>query len=259
MPNTLSNVFRNTFLSQVKKSLNDAEVVDQIGHQGLKGSVREIFVKQMMMPVLPPEVRSGSGKLVSHHGKMSAQIDVVLYAPTIMPSALFDSTTGLFPVEAALYTIEVKSRLTANNLKEAIANSRSTRALSPLDTEHWYVKEGPGNPLKVTTNTAYPVNVLFAFGTDLKIGGTDELCRYRKYDENADNDPALQVICVVGRGYWYSVKGGGWKHMPASEQLDEVMVFLAGTTNTLPQLLAAKGRPRFGSYLHPNGTSFKEA
>lgn len=245
------------FLSQIKKSVHDAEVVSRIDHAGLKGAVREIFVKKMMEPVLPPEVKISTGKLVSHSGEMSAQIDVVLYAPSIMPSFLFDSSAGLFPIESALYTVEVKSKIKAGNLRESISNARSTRTLAMLNTEHWYTREGPGNPFRVVTNTAYPVNVLFAFGTDLK--RIDELHRYRQYDENADSDPAIQVICIVGKGYWYFRKDGGWHHMPASEQLDEAMAFLAGTTNTLPQLLAVKGRPRFGHYLQAVEASFIEA
>lgn len=259
MSDTPGNVFRNTFLSKVKKSIHDAALVEHIEHQGLKGNIREMFVTQMVMPVMPPEIRSGSGKLISHDGKMSSQMDVVLYAPSIMPPALFDATTGLFPVEAALYTIEVKSKLTATNLKGAIINARSIRNLKTLSTEHWYMKEGAVDPFSLTTNTAYPVSVLFAFGTDLTIGGTDELARYRAYDTAADSDPAFQVICVVGQGYWYLQKNGGWRCWPASKELDEVMVFLAGTTNTIPQLLAIKGRPRFGKYLQPDETSFKDA
>lgn len=258
MSNTPSNIFRNTFLNKVHQCISDAKMVEEIGHQGLKGTVREIFVARMMMPVMPPEVRNGSGQLVSHDGKKSSQIDVVLYAPQIMPPALFDSSTGLFPVEATLYTVEVKSRITASNLQEAIVNARSTRALSTINTEHWYVKEGPGNPFNVTTSSAYPVNALFAFDTDLTIDGIDEITRYRKYDEKANSDPAIQVICVVGRGYWFVQKNGSWKHMPATSALDEVMTFLAGTTNTIPQLLAVKGRPRFGLYLQPDEKAFKD-
>lgn len=258
MSDTPSNVFRNTFLNKVHQCISDARGVEDLDHQGLKGIAREIFVARMMMPVMPPEVRNGSGQLVSHDGKNSSQIDVVLYAPHILPAALFDTSTGLFPVEATLYTIEVKSRLTAANLKEAIANARSIRVLPTIHTEHWYVKEGSGNLFNITTGSAYPVNMLFAFDTDLAIDGMDEITRYRNYDENANGEPAIQAICVVGRGYWYFEKNGSWKHMPATPQLDEVMTFLAGTTNTIPQLLVVKGRPRFGLYLQPDEKPFKD-
>lgn len=255
----ISNVFRESFLSNIKKYLNDAQIVGQLDHSGLKGTLREIFVKKIIEPVMPPDIITGSGKLVSYSGMTSAQVDVVLYAPSIMPPAIFDVSSGLFPVEAALYTIEVKSKLASSNLKEAITNARSISALQTLKTEHWYVGDESTLLKNIITDTAYPVNVLFAFDTDLGKGVENELSRYRRYDENADRAPAIQVICVVGSGYWYWKSGEGWYHLAASEQLDEVMLLLAGITNTVPQLLAAKGRPRFGHYLCPDQKLFEKA
>jgi len=254
----MDNVFRSTFKSKIKKSVADAIVVGGIEHNGFKGTARELFTGDMLVPVLPPEVRVGTGQLVAHNGQSSAQVDVILYSPSIMPPALFSVNTGLFPVEGALYTIEVKSRLTAAGVQEAIANARSIRGLPMLNSEHYSVREGKGNPARILTDTAYPVAALFAFGSDLTKDGKSELERYREYDSQADSEPAIGVICVVGKGYWYAKHGGGWRYMPPSTELGEVMMFLAGTTNTLPQLLAVKGRPRFGQYLTSEETNFQD-
>ncbi|WP_417307655.1 DUF6602 domain-containing protein [Devosia sp.] len=259
MATSENNVFRNVFLGKVSKAISDAKHAAGIDHQGLKGAAREMFTADMLVPVLPPEVRLGTGQLVAHDGKTSSQIDVILYAPSIMPPALFNSSTGLFPIEGAVYTVEVKSKLTASNLQEAIANARSVRALNTLMTEHFPLFEGSSHPSRVNANTAYPVTCLFAFDSDLSLDGKTEIARYREWDEQADTDPAIAVICVVGRGYWYSRVGGGWSYMSASDQLDEVMTFLAGTTNTIPQLLAIKGRPKFGMYLQSDETHFQDA
>lgn len=254
----MENVFRSTFIGKVKKSVADAIVVSGIDHQGLKGTAREIFTGDMLVPVLPPEVRVGTGQLVAHNGQSSAQVDVILHSPSIMPPALFSSSTGLFPVEGALYTVEVKSRLTATGVQEAIANARSIRNLEMLRSEHYSMQEGESRPARISTNTAYPVAALFAFGSDLTEGGKSELARYREYDSQADSAPVIGVICIVGKGYWYAKHGGGWRYMPPSAELCEVMMFLAGTTNTLPQLLAMKGRPSFGHYLTPEEANFQD-
>lgn len=252
----MNNVFRNTFISKVKKSVADAFVVTGVEHQGLKGTAREIFTGDMLVPVLPPEVRIGTGQLVSFTGQFSAQIDVILYSPSIMPPALFNQNTGLFPVEGALYTIEVKSKLTSTGVQDAIANARSIRRLPILQAEHCLVREGESKPMRFLSNTAYPVAALFAFGSDLTEDGKSELERYREYDSEADSAPAVGVICVVGKGYWFAKNGGGWSYLPPSAELGEVMMFLAGTANTLPELLALKGRPRFGKYLTSDEASF---
>lgn len=176
---------------------------------------------------------------------MSNQIDIVLYSRAILPPAVYSQTEGFFPVESCLYTIEVKSRLTAGEIRKAIDNSLSCHGLSHLPTRHI------SGTTAISAPTAHGINVLFAFDTDLA-PGSSELDRYLGA-ENAivDGKPAIQVICVAGRGYWTSdpTKPGGWTWMDADEDHNEIMMLLAGISNTLPLLIAAKGRPCFGHYL----------
>lgn len=68
---------------------------------------------------------------------------------------------------------------------------------------------------------------------------------------------AIEVICIVGRGYW-TFHEGRWKSQQSTDELDEVLTFLGGTANTIPLLLAAKGQPQFGLYLQPEGRNLVE-
>ncbi|UJW85275.1 DUF6602 domain-containing protein [Devosia sp. SL43] len=252
---TSTNIFKSAFLGEVRKAVHSSQNIDGLDHQGMKGRIREIVMTDMYRPVLPPGVTVGTGKLVSATGEMSSQIDVVLYAPGILP-AYFYSEQGLFPVEAALYNIEVKSILTARGVKEAIASARSVRALQPLPSFHWTTDVQNGRLVPLMTNTPWPVSAMFAFGSDLAPNGQSEIERYRTYDEKANEDPAVQVICVVGRGYWYFDRQG-WRFLEASEDLREVMMLLGGTANTIPELVAAKGSPKFGQYLQSEDAQFE--
>jgi hypothetical protein len=109
--------------------------------------------------------------------------------------------------------IEVKSRLNSSNLRSAIASATTIRSLLVISTEHWLPSadaEKECTPLK--GGTPLPITALFAFSSDLTGEPISELERYRSYDPNADTQPALQVICIYGRGYWYS-KEEGWNYV----------------------------------------------
>jgi hypothetical protein len=236
-------------VEKCKSAIARAKTLDGESHGGLKGHLREILANDLFVPVLPPEVKTGTGKLVSSEGKTSPQLDIILYAPAILPPVLFDPRTGYFPAESALYVIEVKSKLTATSLQGAIQNAGATRTLDLLPTEHWTPSPEGNHPVSCKhAGTPKAVNALFAFASDLSGDVSTELERYFRYDSAAAAYPRIQVLCVVGRGYWY-LGDTGWKHVQADPDIGEVMSFLAGTTNTLPQLMIAKGRPKFGNYL----------
>ena len=252
------NPFQVSMTTRCKAAIEEARSLGGTLHAGLKGQLREILAGKLVSPTLPPEVRIGTGQLVSVQGKLSPQTDVILYSPSILPPSLYDEKSGLFPIESCLYSIEIKSKLTATELQSAIKNAQDVRALPLLQTEHWVAGLDPTKIVsRVVGNTPFCISALFAFSSDLTGDPKKELDRYRTYDPDADSNPAIGVICIVGRGYWYSTMPG-WSYVAATDDIDEVMSFLAGTTNTLPQLLALKGRPRFGMYLaSPNGDPVK--
>lgn len=192
-----NSVFKNNFQRNVASAISDAHAASDVAHPALTGQVREILVSRMLRPVLISEVNIGTGKIVNSQGKLSKQIDVILYASQILPPSLYDEKTGLFPIESCLYSIEVKSKLNATNLKEAIDKAVSVHSLPVLQSEHW-----TGTTI-VKSGTPLPVNTLFAFSSDLTNGGKSEIERYRELDKNANTKPAFQAICVIGKGYWY--------------------------------------------------------
>ena len=249
---SLTNLFRQRFVTSARHGVEEAADLDPLDHQGLKGTLREIVVGKIFQPVLPPDVRIATGKIAASDGGMSSQIDLILYAPNILPPALYDDKQGFVPAESALYTIEVKSRLTGEGLNQAIDNARSVRSLKLLPTTHWIVTGDADSPIKkINSGTPYPINALFAFDSDLSGTTKSEIDRYRERDLAADSSPSLQVICVVGKGYWYNKRNGGWSYCPPTPNLNELMSFLGGLTNTLPELILRKGNPPFGMYLGP--------
>ena len=243
----MAPAIRDHFVQRCKNAVQSARAIPQ-AHPVVVGTIRELLVKQMLVPMLPPEVRSGTGQLTNKDGVLSPQIDVILYAPQILPPALYDDVNGFFPIEAALYTIEVKSTLTKAGITSSVQSARAIKKIPSLPAVTTTFDQA-GLPRNVTKPMATSVQASFAFASDLKGDPSLELKRYLAAEKEADSGkPALQAFCVVGRGYW-TLAHYGWKYVKASDDLNEVMAFLSGVTNTLSQILQFKGRPQFGYYL----------
>lgn len=246
-------LFRRNVIAKCKGALDRALALGNEGHAGLRGTLREILMSELLEPLLPPEAKLGTGQLVAQDGTLSPQIDVLIYARSIMPPSLFNESTGFFPIESCLYTIEVKSRLTGADLKSTIANARLTLSMPMVPSGQWTVDLLDNSRLRYTSMaTPPPINSIFAFGSDLTGDPLNELQRYRNFDPKSEIDPAIRVICIYRRGYWYFTNDG-WMYAKNSDNLNEIMLFLTGTVNTFPELLARKGRPKFGLYLAPSG------
>jgi hypothetical protein len=234
---------RKDYIEKIKSAAEKAKSVSAINHHPLEGKIREILIQELLQPILPLDVSIGSGKVADSEGNLSNEMDIILYSKNILPPVLFDEKTGIFPIEACLYLIQVKTVLTAKELKKAIENAKSLERLKPIQTNYYY-----GNAKKENVPTPLPVYLLFAFDSDLKNDKT-EFERYLECDNEGTVKPTIKVFCVMGKGYWYLDNDKKWYKFDATENYDEVISLLGGVTNTLPIIMAMKGRPPFGKYL----------
>ncbi|MGC1550961.1 MAG: DUF6602 domain-containing protein [Rhodanobacter sp.] len=101
-------------------------LINVFTHNGSRGYVREVLIKRFLRPFLPPNVGIGSGEIINHLGMRSNQVDVVLYNVGKLPPALASgSDVGVFPWECVIAVIEVKSELTAKELRSSVLNAYS--------------------------------------------------------------------------------------------------------------------------------------
>jgi len=239
MPN---EIFRRTLISAVHKarrSYADAALVD---HTGLRGRVREIVTGELLSTVMPAQFKIGTGKIVDSNGVQSSETDVIVYNDSLLPSILYSERDGIFPVEACFLALEVKSRLTATELDDALAKANRLRSLSYqsgiFDQKH--------QALQHVMTPAIPA--LFAFESDL--AGKSELERYAERDPDWKKNPLIRAMCVVGRGYWwYDLDPNRWLEHPPTDDAEEVVEFLALAANTVIHSFSRRGQPRLGKYL----------
>jgi hypothetical protein len=84
----------------------------------------------------------------------------------------------------------------------------------------------------------------------LAVGGKSEIDRYQEYDALFLENPVIPVICVVGRGYWwFNQVEKKWIFHTPSPEFDEVVDFLDGVVNTVPNMIDRRGHPALGWYL----------
>ena len=64
--------------------------------------------------------------ITDSQGCQSDRTDLVIYNPNLLPPFLYETNgrEGVFPVEASFYAIEVKSRVTADKMKDGSSLAR---------------------------------------------------------------------------------------------------------------------------------------
>lgn len=228
----MNDLYRDIIYNLARRAIADATSISALLHTGIKGQLRELFVRQLLEPMLPPGYITGSGNIITAYNQVSSQLDVVVCDRRIVPPLLFQGDVGIFPVEAALCVIEVKSVLTAEELRKAHAS-----ALRNNQFKHC-VGNGP--------DIEHLVQCVFAFGTDLSPGGRSEIDRY--IEINAGED-AIRAICVVGRGYWFKYNDQ-WINGTMPGIGGEIVAFLASIANRIQLIASTRRPPDLFEYLH---------
>lgn len=205
MPET---ILTSNLVAAIDSCVQKASLAGAVEHHGMAGNIREILLTGVILPLLPDGFRAATGKILDRAGKLSAQTDIIIYNKSRFSPLLFDEKTGIFPIDSVYYAIEVKSTVTATEVRNAIAKGQSLRSLI-----------GP------------PVNhVLFGFRTDVTDKETDIL-RIQKY-QSEHQIPPVNIYCAVDTGYCYYDKNK-WNVFGSTERRAEVIGLLIGIVNTL--------------------------
>ena len=172
-----AKIIRDEFISLIETALRRYQSSTNLDHAALRGRVREIFAENLLRPVLYPGIDIGSGKIVDSAGNLSAETDIVIYSRSTLPPFIYGHSTGLFPIESCIYAIEVKSTLTATEIRTSIDKIKKLRQLRYLYSFYPLNFVQPFGPA-----CSCVIPVLFAFSTDLSEDGKSEIERYRELD-----------------------------------------------------------------------------
>ncbi len=238
----LHPIYRDIFLGRAQACIGAAKAVSHFSHAGLKGQLREIVVKELLRPLLPPDTGIGTGQVISAYGETSRQEDLVLYKRSLLPAVVFEGECGAFPLESVLVTIEVKSRLTAGDLKAA---DIAARELSRFRYAPAVGSAGcaPEHPIEGI------ISYLLAFDSDLEINSLQEA---ERYDRNRDLSapPGILGLCVAGRGFWFW-SDSAWNQWFEDAPGAEVVNMIVAIMNTYARVSSTRRQPDLRIYVLP--------
>lgn len=241
----MNKLFRDLVVARIAAAVVEARAAAGVPHAGVKGQIREILIRELFRPLLPAAIGVGHGHIVSSvEGKISSEQDIVIYDQRLVPPVLYERSLGMFPLECTLATVEVKSRLTAQELRNA-----DVKAAKLFDFQYQSGVSSTNLP-PVGVVVERVVCALFALDTDLSEDGTTEIERYESLPGH--HPDALRAICVVGRGYWFR-SGDSWKTTAQSFEFAEVAAFIAGTLGLLQRVSVSRREPSLANYLFENG------
>lgn len=168
--------------NNIKTLINSANAVGGLTHQGLKGTAREEYLAEFLEKYIPHQWGIGKGQIQDSLGDVSHESDLIIYDRNSLSPTLVGKSINIFPIECVKYVFEVKSTLNATEVKTTITKFDKLKSL-------------------LTGEDISPIRVLFAFDSDLT--KKTDLERLIELDEDFDRNPAIQVLIVIGKGYWF--------------------------------------------------------
>jgi hypothetical protein len=224
-------------------------------HRGKLGENREALLQRFLATYLPRRFGVGSGFALLG-SDVSTQQDVVVYDQLTNPVLFPDTAAPLFPPSAVAAVIEVKSRLTADELRQTAAKAAALkRELRASFANH------PAPP------RSEALAGLFAFTTrGLSPAQVLEELKAAEEELGAEPRDRLDVVCLLGVGLvlggslFHSTTTGGEPLQEASPPLPQQRVAFAADNSLflfysrLLDYILGRGevRPQLMSYLPPD-------
>ncbi len=205
----------------------------EIEHSGLTGRFRELLIDNILAPWLPPYVKCGTGMIIAAENKkrQSTQDDIILYDNSLCPSVLASNSApeGVFLFNSVIARIEVKSKLTRENIRKFIVSSLDIAALK------FSVREG------CCVDLFGAFNLLFAFNTNAK--GDDDpdfqikrLCEEMEARKIDPRSGIVSMMCIPGKGFWKiglaNNKEKVWQRLNSSDSRDHLAWFIGCISNS---------------------------
>ena len=185
-----------------KMSIDYQEVTNHIEHMGLRGSSRENILREYIKQLLPQKFAVGNGIITDVNGTQSKHQDFFVYDAFNSPIFLHMESSCIIPVESVYATVEVKSTLTKETLKQSIENIRSVKQL-----EITVLKNSPFIPAQFN----FILGTVFSYTSDSAIEtvaqNVDEICR----DIPKEKQPS--VICILDKGLIVNVLKDGMREI----------------------------------------------
>ena len=124
-------------LNAIEKVLiAQSRIADNAGHPNLRGGPREWFIQEYLETHLPTILEIGQGEIIDEDSEPNPdqrnyrpQVDLVIYRRDL-PKIMYSKNNAAFLSEGVKATIEVKSTLAYEDVKQACEASKKHKALN---------------------------------------------------------------------------------------------------------------------------------
>ncbi|WP_321375277.1 DUF6602 domain-containing protein [uncultured Draconibacterium sp.] len=188
-------------------------------HSLTKGEQRELPLKLFLEKALPSNFGIKPGEVVDCFNSSSPQIDLMIYDKT-KTIEFFNSEAAIIPAESLLVSIEVKSKLTKEEIKKILKNSTALKELKPFKKKPQLKQRGDES----TAPHCRYFHCIFAYETDFKTDdwAKSEYQRLKEVAVETNTDiKTIDRIYVAQKGIINPVVGQG-----ANEEKDDVRTLM---------------------------------
>jgi len=243
----MNKLYREMVIAGIRRALAESKAADQYDNTVLKGRAREIFVAQLLRPYLNPTMGICTGIVIDPADGHSCQMDVIVFDKNVLPPSLLQEGEEIIPYESVLATIEVKTRLTSEELRNSIRNARSVKNLEPLFVE---LRQGEGVK-------SSPVCYVFAFTSDLaekpELERLTELVKESNEGEGRPVKVPLSGICIAGKDFVHCRNAEAEPPVFCVDQsttdYEAILLFLVHVLEATNHLSLQRQRISIGAYL----------
>lgn len=168
-----------------------------IRHSGIKGSKREDTFRNFLIQRMPKRYGVASGEVVDQLNTAGPQLDALIFDQT-RDFSFSDGDVQVLPAEALLASIEVKSKLSADEIEKCCNAARKLRALRPFKKP--LGGTDVGRLTDQSNNHARYLHCVFAYDTDLTEATwmQSETERFRK--NGCRSEHLIDAVYVLSRG-----------------------------------------------------------
>jgi hypothetical protein len=236
-------MLKETIKIATKRLVDLYKLVGKVEHAGEKGIFRELFISQLIHPLLPFQFGIGSGIVIDKMLKQSRQCDLIIYDRRLLPPILVAEGRGIFPIDSVLAIVEVKSKLRAEDYKQI---SDAARRFNPQNNDylHIYTEGKIESKGKSCRDAIYPLYAAFAYSSDSpKVSEIDRL-----NNSAPDHGNSIQLIGVLDKGIWWFNRDK-WESEPNDKIEENSAKFLMYLLNRLTDTANSRGDYRLDPWI----------
>lgn len=196
----------------VKGFIEQVGSIGDLEHPFVKGRLRELFVSNILDRYLTTQFGVGSGIIINQRGVQSSETDIIIYDNRILPPFIREVGVGVFPIEAVVATIEVKSWL---SLDELIGAEEAARQLNEIAMT--------GTIDEVKKRPSPPRTTVIGF-FDNGVGKLKEENSGRNWIQ--EHLACIWGVCLAGSFSWLHLQDG-WAPLFVDEYGEETKRYIA--------------------------------